>query len=118
MTYEFTTTAGDVLATISNFESDQDAITEAKTRLEDDPELGEVLVFKDTCFLGRATHVPDSDWQSMVAWLWDGEQVLPPAGTSVPAFFACDPDESCGYDLSDPKHPRHHDVFSGLSDDR
>ena len=114
-TYEFQTVGGDVLNKVDNFQADpldvdQMAIVEAKSRLEEDPELGEVLVFKDGCFLGRATHVPDHDWQSVVAWLWDGEVVLPPAG--IPPLH-----DGSGYDISDPKHPRHHDVMSGLSDD-
>lgn len=122
-TYEFQTVSGDLLNKVDNFQSDfmeidQMAIVEAKMRLEEDPELGEVLVFKDGCYIGKATHVPDHDWQSVVAWLWDGEQVLPPAGAVIPAYFACDPDESCGYDLSDPKSEGFHDRMAEVWDSR
>jgi hypothetical protein len=110
--YTNETTSGDILGTYSD---QQQAITEAKTRLEDDPELGEVHVCRVEV-IGRATHVPDSDWQSVVAWLWEGEKILPPG--PVPAVFACDPDESCGYALSDPKHPGFHSIHADIWDAR
>jgi hypothetical protein len=39
------------------------------------------------------------------------------AGVSREAF-CCDPDESGGYDLTDPKHPRYHSVHVDLWDSR
>lgn len=89
--------------------SENEAILEAKTRLEDDPELGEVEVYRDGCFLGRATHVPNQRWETVVAWLWDGEHILPPAG--IPPI-----DDGEGYDLSDPKHPTYHERMSDFAD--
>jgi len=96
------------------------AIHDAKTRLDDDPEIGELTVYVHTqgrqIEIGRATHVPDSDWQSVVGWLWAGEKVEAPG--PIPAEFRCDPDESCGYDVSDPKHPEFHSVHVDHYDSR
>lgn len=38
--------------------------------------------------------------------------------TKPPAVFACVPDESCGYDRSDPKHPDWHSTHADLWDSR
>ena len=35
-----------------------------------------------------------------------------------PQAFACDPDESCGYEADDPKHPDWHSVHADLYDQR
>jgi hypothetical protein len=86
-----------------------EAIIEAKQRLRDDPELGHVDVFADERYIGCATSVPDSDWQSVVAWLWEGEKVQPPS--AIPPIHSED-----GYEITDPKHPRHHEVMSDLYD--
>ena len=89
--------------------STDEAILEAKTRLEDDPEIGHVEVYQDDCYIGQATHVPDHDWQSVVGWLWDGERVLPPAG--IPSIH-----DGEGYTLDDPKHPTYHERMSDFAD--
>jgi hypothetical protein len=40
------------------------------------------------------------------------------ARRTLPVAFACDPDESDGYDLSDPKHPEFHSVHADIWDAR
>jgi hypothetical protein len=40
------------------------------------------------------------------------------ARRTLPARFECDPDESGGYDLSDPKHPDFHSVHADIWDMR
>jgi hypothetical protein len=40
------------------------------------------------------------------------------ARRTAPVRFECDPDESGGYDLSDPKHPDWHSVHADLYDNR
>ena len=110
--------------------STDEAILEAKTTLELDPELGHVEVYQDDCYIGQATHVPDRDWQSVVGWLWDGERVLPPAGVPLPGPAQAEayrqsltPEEVAdleseqpGYDLDDPKHPTFHERMSDFAD--
>jgi len=86
-----------------------EAIIEAKQRLRDDPEYGHIDVFVDERYIGCATHTPDSDWQSVVTWLWDGEKVQPPA--AVPIVHS-----EGAYDISDPKHPRHYQAMVDLHD--
>ena len=119
------TAGGDVVATFSSTEPlplnpVEMAIQDAKTRLSDDPELGELTVYAHVegreIEIGCATFVPDADWQSVVGWLWPGERITPPG--PIPAEFRCDPDESCGYDLSDPKHPDWHSVHADIWDAR
>jgi hypothetical protein len=86
-----------------------EAIQEAKQILREDPELGHVEVYQEGTYIGQATHVPDLDWQSVVGWLWAGEQVVPPAG--FPSIH-----DGEGYALDDPKHPTYHERMSDLAD--
>lgn len=37
---------------------------------------------------------------------------------TMPAEFRCNPDESGGYDISDPKHPDFHSVHADIWDNR
>jgi hypothetical protein len=46
------------------------------------------------------------------------EAALRHAVVSIPTVFACEPDESCGYDRDDPKHPDWHSVHADLWDMR
>jgi hypothetical protein len=46
-------------------------------------------------------------------WLRERDE----AKATMPAYFACDPDES-GYDVSDPKHPDHHSIHVDIWDMR
>lgn len=50
----------------TTMDEEQDAILEARQRLEDDPELGEVYVASVDQYLWRATHAPDYNWNSIV----------------------------------------------------
>lgn len=47
-------------------------------------------------------------------WLYERDM----AKASMPAVFLCNPDESGGYDISDPKHPRFHSTHADIYDNR
>lgn len=130
MTYTVETTSGEILAT---FEDCDEAILDAKQRLRDDPEMGELSVgewrtpgLDDADYvrsIGRATHVPDADWQPVVDWLWADESLKAPG--PIPAEFRCkDPerdwiqDQRDAYDVSDPKSPDWHSVHADIWDAR
>lgn len=74
MTYTVETVGGTILATHTERYA---AIADALARLEDDPEQGELHVARVE-MIGCATHVPDADWQSVVAWVPEGEKITPP----------------------------------------
>lgn len=64
---------------ITRMEDEQDAMLEARQRLEDDPELREVYVASDDRYLWRATHAPDLNWNSIVIVIpFDEKLTLPP----------------------------------------
>ena len=51
----------------------------------------------------------------ILPWLRERDE----ARASMPAVFACNPDESAGaYEASDPKSEGYHDRMSAISDDR
>jgi len=60
------------------------AIDQAKSKLEDDPELGELTIWEIDpsgnliTHLRTITHGPDADWQSIVVVLKPGEHVQAP----------------------------------------
>jgi hypothetical protein len=47
-------------------------------------------------------------------WLYERDQ----ARRTLPSAFYCDPDESGGYEISDPKHTNFHSVHADLWDAR
>lgn len=58
---------------------EQEAMLEARQRLEDDPELGEVYVSYEGQYLWRATHAPDLNWNSIVIVIpFDEKLTIPP----------------------------------------
>ena len=80
--FKLQTTDGTELAEFTRL---LEAIQASEVKLTDDPELGEVEVWATHKFLvdrpkyiGKATHVPDADWQSVVGWLWAGQKIVPP----------------------------------------
>jgi hypothetical protein len=81
------------------------AIGDARDRLEDDPELGEVIVWEIDPSGNLVTHHrtvtfgPDANWQSEVVVLKPGERIRAPG--RVPRRITEDDLE--GYDLGDPK---------------
>lgn len=52
---------------LAELQDEQDAVLEARIRLEDDPEMGELYVASEEEYLWRATFVPDFDLNSVVA---------------------------------------------------
>lgn len=54
--------------------------------------------------------------REIAPWHREGVKVL--AEMKAAGAFACDPDESGGYDTSDPKHPDWHSVHADIWDAR
>ena len=102
--------------------SKEAAVADAREMLEDDPERGELTVWELDEHEAFAYHVrtiafgPDRDWQSVVVDLAPGERVTAPG--PIPAEFHCDPDESAGYALDDPKHPTFYERYAAAWDER
>lgn len=84
----------------------------ARNALEDDPEVGTLLIWENGAERRTVTFGPDADWQSVVVVLKPGERPEPPG--PVPYDWAADN----VYDLHDPKHPRFYSVHSDLWDSR
>lgn len=96
----------------------------ARNALEDDPEVGTLLIWEDGVERRTVTFGPDADWQSVVVVLEPGEQIEPP--TRVVAIredgsYRTEPYDWAAdnvYDLHDPKHPHFYSVHSDLWDSR
>lgn len=79
----FTVEAGDEM--LAEFPYLGVAIKDAMKRLEDDPEIGSIEVYgrvgDNVIYVGQATAVPDSAWQSVIGWVWANTKIMPPAHT-------------------------------------
>ena len=94
MYYTLENAAGDLIAA---FSSEDDlpltaldmAVQEAKVRLEDDPEIGQIEIYEHaddpfrfhqhSVYVGCVTWAPDVYWESQAAWVPRGETITPPA---------------------------------------
>ncbi len=118
MTYfRIDTPAGDEIATLHGLSEDE-AIIEAKTRLEDDPELGELHVCRvQEEHVWTITNVPtNTSGDSEIQALRAGEPIPDPGYGKLIQMWKDELDP--GYDISDPKHPRYHSVHVDLYDSR
>lgn len=110
--YLIENTSGDILDTRPTYE---EAVDRASAMLADDPELGTLEVFRSE-HQATVTHGPGPDWDSVIVVLKPDEKLA--ALASMRREFHCDPDESAGYDLDDPKHPTFYERMSAVWDDR
>lgn len=66
---------------LTQMDDEQHAVLEARQRLEDDPELGEIYVASSDQYLWRATHAPDWNWNSIVVVIPFDAKVVAPGGS-------------------------------------
>ncbi len=75
MTYTLENAAGDILD--AGGTDDETSIARAREMLENDPELGEIIVM-EWREVGTVTHGPDANWNTQVVVLKPGEKIEPP----------------------------------------
>lgn len=81
MTFLIETSAGDILG-YGNDEAE--AVAQAKALLSDDPELGQLDIYRSE-HLATVTHGPTANWETEIVVLKPGEKIEPPHGWPVPA---------------------------------
>lgn len=69
-------------------DDEQEAMVEARQRLEDDPELREVYIAHEDRYLWRATHAPDLNWNTIVVVIpFDEKLTIPPGFQMIDPQF-------------------------------
>lgn len=65
---------------LAELEEEQNAVLEARQRLTDDPELGEIYVASENEYLWKATIAPDWNWNSIVVVVPFDVKITTPGG--------------------------------------
>ncbi len=106
--YTLENAAGDILD--AGGTDDETSIARAREMLENDPELGEIIVM-EWREVATVTHGPDANWNTQVVVLMPGEKIEAPDDSwKMP--------EDSGYDVSDPKHENFYSIHADLYDQR
>lgn len=81
---------------------------------------GEERDYNFTLDQQTATELHAAVATEITPWLLERDQAKRQIARTfdIPEAFVCNPDESGGYDTSDPKHPDYHDTMSEVWDSR